>query len=59
MQYEQAVLEILKSLIISNKIPDYNADGHTTQLINQAFDIADEFSKKLSEKIAQQKPKAK
>lgn len=59
MQYEQAVLEILKSLIISNKIPDYNADAHTTMLIKQAFDIADEFSKKLNEKVDLQKSKPK
>ena len=59
MKYEQAVLEILKSLIISNKIPDYNRESHTTQLIDQAFEIADEFSKKMGEKVAKQSPQPK
>lgn len=54
MKYEQAAVEILKSLIISNKIPDYNSSGHITQLITQAFEIADEFSKMLNEKVAKQ-----
>ena len=54
MKYEQAVLEILKSLIIADKIPDFNRGSHTSNLIEQAFEIADEFSKKLNEKLAKQ-----
>lgn len=59
MKYEQAALEILKSLIISDKIPDYNSAAHTTRLIDQAFAIADEFSKKLNEKVANLTPPPK
>lgn len=59
MKYEQAVIEILKSLIISNVIPDYNSGAHTTRLITQAFEIADEYTAMLNEKLAKQTPPAK
>lgn len=59
MKYEQAVLEILKSLIIADKIPDFNRGAHTTNLIDQAFEIADEFSKKMTERVAKNVPASK
>lgn len=52
MQYEHVVLEILKSLVISSKVPDYNRESHNTQIITQAFEMADEFVKMLKERAA-------
>ena len=54
MKYEQAVLEILNSLIISDRIPEFNSQAHTTRLIEQAFAIADEVSKKIDERVAKE-----